>query len=203
MTATHSSLPPPKGKGGNDNVSQMEVCDDHNLLRESPRALKSLREKEELFLISTAVDIECKHCGRVDYFVSHSWEDDAVGKSKALTMFARAFESKYGRKPSLWLDKVCIDKNSPLQYLTRFHPPLSHTPYVYHSLRLYRCVYITTWPTTAWRSSLRRVPATAATKCPNTSRNPRLSWKWRTISRLTATRRYSPRYHQHPIKFTT
>ena len=128
------------------------MCDDHNLLRESPRALKSLREKEELFLISTAVDIECKHCGRVDYFVSHSWEDDAVGKSKALMVFARAFESKYGRRPSLWLDKVCIDQRPATRPLTpcktsSLSHPIYHTPST-HRLPYIHPTYHTPYPST-------------------------------------------------------
>jgi len=55
-----------------------------------------------------------------DFFVSHSWRDSPELKWAALQKVAAAFEAEYGREPTLWIDKYCIDQaniTSSLRYL--------------------------------------------------------------------------------------
>lgn len=55
-----------------------------------------------------------------DFFVSHSWRDSPELKWAALQRVAAAFEAEYGREPTLWIDKYCIDQaniTSSLRYL--------------------------------------------------------------------------------------
>ena len=48
----------------------------------------------------------------IDFFLSHSWHDNAKDKWEKLSQFAKAFKSLHGRYPTIWLDKVCIDQNN-------------------------------------------------------------------------------------------
>mmetsp|Transcript_20888 Transcript_20888/g.48473 ORF Transcript_20888/g.48473 Transcript_20888/m.48473 type:complete len:1207 (-) Transcript_20888:343-3963(-) len=48
----------------------------------------------------------------IDFFMSHSWHDDAKIKWAHLTAFVNDFIHKYGREPTFWLDKVCIDQDN-------------------------------------------------------------------------------------------
>ncbi|CAE7523987.1 CBWD2 [Symbiodinium microadriaticum] len=48
--------------------------------------------------------------GSCDAFVSHSWRDDADAKWDALQSWKQAFSSRFGRSPSVWLDKACINQ---------------------------------------------------------------------------------------------
>lgn len=48
----------------------------------------------------------------VDYFMSHSWHDDAQLKFQKLTELAETFNKKHHRYPTFWLDKVCIDQDN-------------------------------------------------------------------------------------------
>ena len=48
--------------------------------------------------------------GEIDAFLSHSWHDDPVAKWQTLLRWAREFEAKHRRTPSLWLDKASIDQ---------------------------------------------------------------------------------------------
>lgn len=41
---------------------------------------------------------------------AQSWSDDGRAKYKALTDWARHFQLRCGRTPTLWLDKACIDQ---------------------------------------------------------------------------------------------
>ena len=83
-----------------------------DLLYTSPREIKDIQEKERLYSLSTALSWEDLQFGhrKIDFFVSHSWDDCPQDKSLALTKFAARFEAQYGRKPTFWLDKVCIDQ---------------------------------------------------------------------------------------------
>jgi len=47
----------------------------------------------------------------IDYFMSHSWHDDAVAKWAALQDIVREFRRKHCRDPTFWLDKVCINQS--------------------------------------------------------------------------------------------
>ena len=44
--------------------------------------------------------------GSCDAFVSHSWRDDADAKWDALQSWNRNFTDRFGRSPSVWLDKA-------------------------------------------------------------------------------------------------
>ena len=44
--------------------------------------------------------------GSLDAFMSHSWRDPAKPKFAALSKWAKAFQGRTGRHPTLWLDKV-------------------------------------------------------------------------------------------------
>ena len=49
---------------------------------------------------------------QIDFFLSHSWHDDANIKYDALEAFVRKFVARKGREPTFWLDKVCIDQSN-------------------------------------------------------------------------------------------
>lgn len=77
------------------------------LLLKSPRLLSSNAEKSELFSLSSHREIT-HNSQKVDYFLSHSWDDDAQVKCRVLRSFMA------GRPAgTLWLDKVCIDQRNP------------------------------------------------------------------------------------------
>mmetsp|Transcript_8850 Transcript_8850/g.20490 ORF Transcript_8850/g.20490 Transcript_8850/m.20490 type:complete len:509 (-) Transcript_8850:5-1531(-) len=48
--------------------------------------------------------------GNCDAFVSHSWRDNADAKWDALQRWSRTFNNQFGRPPSVWLDKACINQ---------------------------------------------------------------------------------------------
>eukprot|EP00746_Dinoflagellata_sp_MGD_P050027 gnl/MRDRNA2_/MRDRNA2_224780_c0_seq1.p1 gnl/MRDRNA2_/MRDRNA2_224780_c0~~gnl/MRDRNA2_/MRDRNA2_224780_c0_seq1.p1 ORF type:complete len:522 (-),score=52.62 gnl/MRDRNA2_/MRDRNA2_224780_c0_seq1:40-1575(-) len=47
----------------------------------------------------------------IDFFMSHSWHDNADLKRRHLVRIAEDFHACHGRFPTYWLDKVCIDQN--------------------------------------------------------------------------------------------
>merc|ERR1719440_996309 len=49
---------------------------------------------------------------QIDYFMSHSWHDNADAKWAALQRAAEEFRASNGSYPTFWLDKVCIDQNN-------------------------------------------------------------------------------------------
>ena len=53
-----------------------------------------------------------RHGEHIDYFMSHSWHDDAKAKWDALRRCAEQFKVRHGRYPTFWLDKVCIDQEN-------------------------------------------------------------------------------------------
>ena len=48
--------------------------------------------------------------GDCDYFITHSWSDDAKQKFAGMMAVTLQFRHKHGRDPTLWLDKVCINQ---------------------------------------------------------------------------------------------
>ena len=59
-------------------------------------------------------------CLRPDFFISHSWRDDADDKYRAVKLIADRFEEENGFEPTLWIDKYCIDQDQigeSLRYL--------------------------------------------------------------------------------------
>jgi len=79
-----------------------------DLLIRSPRELKH-EDKDFIFNLSRPLPEGQK----IDFFMSHSWSDDAELKIKALNAFASDFERREKRLPTLWFDKVCIDQRCP------------------------------------------------------------------------------------------
>ena len=77
------------------------------LLLKSPRQLSSDEEKKQLYGLSRPVTVHSERT-KADFFVSHSWEDDATTKCKALRKFMAQ-----NKGATLWLDKVCIDQMNP------------------------------------------------------------------------------------------
>jgi hypothetical protein len=50
--------------------------------------------------------------GGCDFFVSHSWSDDARQKYAQMMAVTLLFQQRHGREPTFWLDKVCIDQSN-------------------------------------------------------------------------------------------
>ena len=55
--------------------------------------------------------------GEIDWFISHSWNDDPLEKWKVLQDEARNFKREKGRWPLVWLDKVCLSQENVGQSL--------------------------------------------------------------------------------------
>ena len=83
-----------------------------DLLLKSPRQLANLEEKKQVFALSEPIEVN-DEASKIDFFVSHSWDDDPVKKCEMLRLFAEDFQSKNGRYPTFWLDKVCINQADP------------------------------------------------------------------------------------------
>ena len=69
--------------------------------------LKSSKGSPEEFALSQP----CK-LGEIDYFISHSWSDDADLKFAHLAAMTADFQSTRGREPIMWFDKLCIDQDN-------------------------------------------------------------------------------------------
>merc|ERR1712070_1065290 len=50
--------------------------------------------------------------GEVDCFLSHSWSDDPESKWAAMVAWRDEFHKVFGREPTLWIDKFCIDQTN-------------------------------------------------------------------------------------------
>ncbi|GMH73089.1 hypothetical protein TrST_g10231 [Triparma strigata] len=48
----------------------------------------------------------------IDFFMSHSWHDDASSKWETLVRVAEGFKKIHKRDPTFWLDKTCIDQEN-------------------------------------------------------------------------------------------
>ena len=48
----------------------------------------------------------------IDFFMSHSWYDQAQEKWDALEKYAQRFTEKIGREPTFWLDKVGFQRRA-------------------------------------------------------------------------------------------
>jgi hypothetical protein len=83
-----------------------------DLLLSSPRELSSDEEKVRVYSLSQHIIVNSRF-DKIDFFVSHSWEDSGAHKCEVLREFCESFKTKHGRYPTLWLDKVCIDQINP------------------------------------------------------------------------------------------
>jgi hypothetical protein len=50
--------------------------------------------------------------GEVDYFVSHSWHDDAEVKAEQWEIVFNRFREEHGRFPTIWLDEIIINQKN-------------------------------------------------------------------------------------------
>lgn len=86
--------------------AQLEV-EEH--LQTDESTLRIRWKKKELLSLSEPVVVKTRF-DKVDYFISHAWADSAENKCYAVKNFIGTF-STVSRKPSFWLDKVCIDQS--------------------------------------------------------------------------------------------
>ena len=85
-----------------------------SLLEISPRALgDNVFEKERIFSLSKPFSFNGIFTKKIDFFISHSWEDNYQQKYNALRLFFNAFKDRHKRNASVWLDKVCINQQKP------------------------------------------------------------------------------------------
>jgi hypothetical protein len=58
----------------------------------------------------SSLSVPCS-LGQCDVFLSHSWHDDHQAKWREMESWREVFFSKYGRQPSVWFDKTCINQS--------------------------------------------------------------------------------------------
>ena len=86
-----------------------------HLFEKSPRELEDKKEISDIFNLFKKKTIR-KGGDRIDYFLSHSWnegKETAVKKYSKLDEFKNSFYNENGRLPRIWFDKVCIDQSDP------------------------------------------------------------------------------------------
>jgi len=66
----------------------------------------SMTAQASLFKLSRPVRVD----ETIDFFISHSWYDDAKRKFAALQQIACHFKRMHLRYPTFWFDKVCVDQ---------------------------------------------------------------------------------------------
>lgn len=76
--------------------------------RESPVSTHHGQDVDDGF---HAKSRKCKP-GEIDWFISHSWNDNPHEKWKMLKAAAERFYDAEGRWPVLWLDKVCLNQRN-------------------------------------------------------------------------------------------
>ena len=84
---------------------------ENDLFKRSPRELSTESDKTYTYGLSSKLNL--RSISDIDYFISHSWNDNAGHKVRALRKFVRSFQNFYSRDPVIWLDKVCIDQREP------------------------------------------------------------------------------------------
>ena len=78
---------------------------DENPFGESPRDPNA---KAANFRLSEKLESGAK----IDFFISHSWKDDAVKKLEAIKRVGEEFLKEHDRYPTFWFDKCCIDQDA-------------------------------------------------------------------------------------------
>jgi hypothetical protein len=101
-----------KFDGRNFFTKNDETCFRSSLFTSSPRDL-STDDKKVFFNLSKKVVVsKANHrFDKIDYFISHSWNDHAKSKCKGMEAFIERCNNSGKPWPSFWLDKVCIDQN--------------------------------------------------------------------------------------------
>lgn len=79
-----------------------------DVFEKSPRVQSDLVNERKSIQIETS---ELKKGEKIDYFISHSWNDDPKWKYEKLCDVAETFKSKHHRYPTFWLDKACINQD--------------------------------------------------------------------------------------------
>ena len=84
-----------------------------SLFLKSPRELGNDDEKEKIYALSSETKITDFN-SKIDYFISHSWEDKRALKCSAISSFVSDSKGGYCSRPSptFWFDKVCIDQKN-------------------------------------------------------------------------------------------
>ena len=102
-------------------ISDGRSLTSHDLLTRAQNGLRCINwEQIDLALLSEsmgssdsyALSRPVRHGETIDFFLSHSWHDDAQIKFDALSLFAEEFVARNGRSPTFWLDKTCIDQDN-------------------------------------------------------------------------------------------
>ena len=81
----------------------------------SPRQMGDDNYKDKIYNLSKKLDDKRE---KIDFFISHSWEDKGDVKHAKLKEFCYTFEKRYKRAPTFWLDKTCIDQRDPKNSIT-------------------------------------------------------------------------------------
>ena len=109
---------------------ETEECDTWELTEKSVALLRRIRFENishELLQTSQggadtyALSEPCK-LGDIDFFISHSWSDDAGLKYQKIVEVNAQFEKENRRAATLWLDKVCIIDQENIQDALRCLP---------------------------------------------------------------------------------
>jgi hypothetical protein len=98
-------------------LSPRKLADDD--ARKKTFALSHVHKSSPRFAHSSALSIRfiSRYCAcsedvrQIDYFISHSWNDEAENKCAILRSFSKQFKLIKGRLPTYWFDKVCIDQS--------------------------------------------------------------------------------------------
>ena len=117
-------MPPPVSNEARlmeDAVAQLRCVEWENIQRSlftvSPRAIpeeKREAHKKKLYALSRKVEKD-ELTGmpkKIDFFVSHSWQDDGHASYTALANVAEEFKKLNHRYPTFWLDAVCFDQDN-------------------------------------------------------------------------------------------
>ncbi len=108
----------------NDNMRAYEYDGkkfEEELFKQSPREVQG-SEVTEMFKKSAYLK-DLKGYSKVDYFISHAWDDDAMQKYKIVkeigdNMVKRNMVTMTSRKPTFWFDKVCIDHSAEAEAMS-------------------------------------------------------------------------------------
>ena len=116
-------MPPPVSNEDRlmkDAVAQLRCVEWKNIQRSlftvSPRAIpEEKREEHKKKLYALSKEVEKDETGKpknIDFFVSHSWQDDGHASYTALANVAEEFKKLNHRYPTFWLDAVCFDQDN-------------------------------------------------------------------------------------------
>lgn len=76
------------------------------LLHVSPRMLGNLDDKIKIYNLSDPIIVNDSK-SKIDFFISHSWEDNAAKKCSVLRSFVETFKKRFKKYPTFW----CVTRN--------------------------------------------------------------------------------------------